>query len=132
MIRVVEHELRVVHGEVVGAGDGDVVFDKVGPRIIFGDGVVAEAEPKDVPVVAVGGVGACGGGGVEEAAGAFGEVEELGFDADIPVGVVFEDEGGGVAFFDDAVFEGMLVGLYGNWTWWSRMEGALRGWHTFL
>lgn len=132
MIRVVEHELRVVHGEVVGAGDGDVVFDKVGPRIIFGDGVVAEAEPEDVPVVAVGGVGACGGGGVEEVAGAFGEVEELGFDADIPVGVVFEDEGGGVAFFDDAVFEGMLVGLYGNWTWWSRMEGALRGWHTFL
>ena len=78
MIREVVHELAVVHiDDVVGAGDGYVVLDEVSPRIIFGDDVVAEAEPEDIPIIAVRGVGTGGGGGIEEVARAFGEVEEL-------------------------------------------------------
>jgi len=103
MIWVVEHEFRVVHVEVVGTGDGDVVFDQVGPRVTLRDVVVAETNPEDVPVITVGGMGARGDGGIQQVAGAFGEVEELRLDADVPVGVVFEDEGGGIALFDDSV-----------------------------
>ena len=93
MIRIVLHEFRVVHFEVVAARDGNVVFDEVGSGVFFVDYVVAEAEPEDVPVIAVGRVGARGGREIQQVAGAFGEVEELRLDADVPVGVVFEDEG---------------------------------------
>lgn len=42
-------------------------------------------------------------GGVEEPLGADGEVEELGAEGDVPVGIVFEDESRREAVVDDAV-----------------------------
>ena len=61
----------------------------------FGDGAVAE--PEEVPVVAVWGLGGLpvvrvGRVGGEVAAGP-GEVDELVFQPDVPVGVVFDYEG---------------------------------------
>lgn len=103
VVRVVEHEFRIVHVEMVGAGNGDVVLDEVGPRVALREVVVAETHPEEVPVITVGGVGARRDGSVQQVAGAFGEVKKLGLDADVPVGVVFKDEGGGIALLDDSV-----------------------------
>lgn len=103
VIRVVGHEFRVIHVEMVGAGNGDVVLDQVGPRVALRDVVVAETHPKEVPIITVGGMGARRDGSIQQVAGAFGEVKKLGLDADVPVGVVFKDEGGGIALLDDSV-----------------------------
>lgn len=123
-----------VEGEAaVGAGDGGVVLDQVallssggaavGAMALFGRSVArffggrgfgngAVAEPEEVPVVAVRGLGGLrivwlGRIGGEEAA-APSEVDELVFEPDVPVGIVFDDEGRGEAIFDDAVEATML------------------------
>lgn len=88
-------------------GGGGVVFEDDAARVRFDGGEGAVAEPEEVPVVAVGGVWDVVGRGVEEPLGAGGEVEELGPEGDVPVGVVFEDEGGGEAVVYDAVGEGV-------------------------
>ena len=98
-------EQHVVHGEK--GGDGVVVLDDV---VRDAGGVAVEAtavaDPEDVPAVAVGGRrgGVEVGGlfaGSEERAGGGGKLVHLLYDAKIPVGVVFEDEGGGDAVLND-------------------------------
>lgn len=66
----------------------------------LGEDLAAVPEPEDVPVVAVGCALLCDGGW-EDVACAGGGLEELVFDADVPIHVVFHDEGGGPAVFDD-------------------------------
>lgn len=74
-----------------------VVFENDAP-LVAGYGLGgAVAEPEEVPVVTVGGVWDGVGGGAEEPLGTEGVVEELGAEGGVPVGVVFEGEGGGEA-----------------------------------
>lgn len=72
-------------------GGGGVIFEENAARVCLDRSEGAVAEPEEVPVVAVWGVWDGAGGGVEEPLGAGGEVEELGAEGDVPVGVVFED-----------------------------------------
>ena len=60
---------------------------------------MAETDPEDVPAVAVGrvSIGICGVS--EEVAAAMGEFVELGFYSQVPIGVIFKNEGRRVALF---------------------------------
>ena len=59
------------------------------------------AQPEDVPVVAVGTVGSLIEGDVSEESCLVRECTELALKGDVPVGVVFDDQGCAVAFFDN-------------------------------
>lgn len=73
-----------------GSGGG-VVFEEDAAGVGSDGGEGAVPEPEEVPVVAVGGMRDRAGRGVEEPLGASGEVEQLGPEGGVPVGVVFED-----------------------------------------
>ena len=100
-------------GHVVGFRDGAVVV--VDQEARFGDLHAAVAEPEEVPVVAVGGAGGSGDVGevVEkervETVGVLlkgvvgdGVVVEEALESDVPVDVVFHNQGGGVLVVDYA------------------------------
>ena len=101
VVWVIVEERWVVHMKMIRTGHGYVVVDQIGTRIVFRDDIVAEPEPEDVPAVSVRRMGLECGGLVKQISRAFGEVEELGFYADIPICVVFENEGGREVFFHD-------------------------------
>ena len=59
------------------------------------------AQPEDVPIVAVGTVGSLIEGDVSEEPYLVRECTELALKGDVPVGVVFDDQGCAITFFDN-------------------------------
>ena len=87
--------------------DGGVVVDDEEMPVGRVGGDAAVAQPEEIPVVAVGrmwGV-AVVFAVVEDELAALGELLELGLEGDVPVRVVFEDDGGGDAFADYTLCE---------------------------
>lgn len=89
-------------GLLVLGRDGLVVLDQVFAVVVLVHDLAAVAWPDDVPVVAVGGVLALREGVTAEGPDALGEVGHLSGEADVPVGVVFEDNDGGDLLLDDS------------------------------
>ena len=101
------HDFRIVKVEVGYRRDGKVVFDNISTRVVFGNGVVAVAEPKEVPPVPISRVRILGDWLIEEVAGATGKVGQERMYTNIPVSIVFENEGRRHFLFDDAEEERM-------------------------
>ena len=86
------HDLGVVEVEIGHCGNGQIVLDHKGSWVFVGYGVVAMTEPQKIPASTIGGVRLLGYGLVQEVARAASEIGEERVDADVPVGIVFEDE----------------------------------------
>ena len=90
---------------VLGRGGGGVVLHQhaAGVAVLRLGGAVAQ--PDEIPAVTVGRERLGGFGSVEEGLGAESDALELGAEIDVPVGVVFHDQGGRKAFVDDFMGE---------------------------
>ena len=86
------HDLGLVEVEIGHCRNGEIVLDHVGSWVFLGYGVVAMTEPQEIPASTIGRVRLLGYGLVQEVARAASEIGEERMDADVPVGIVFEDE----------------------------------------
>lgn len=79
---------------VTGRTYGGVVGDDEARKGFCGLVLRAVAEPKHIPTIAIRGQRLRGGGRVEDMSGPEGELSKLVFQRDVPIGVVFENQGG--------------------------------------
>lgn len=99
--RHVRHAAEV--DAVLRRGSGGVVPHQhaAGVAVLGLGGAVAQ--PDEIPAVTVGRERLGGFGGVEEGLGAESDALQLSAEIDVPIGIIFHDQGAGEAFVDDLV-----------------------------
>ncbi len=86
---------------VTGRTYGGVVGDYEARKGLCGLALCAVAEPEHVPTIAIRGPRLRGGGRVEDVSAPEGELGELVFQRDVPIGVVLENQGGREVIIED-------------------------------